>query len=652
MEYKYTTLIRYDENNCITKITCPILLGNQALYDITDEKELNASQTVLWQERDIQSFIQDKLHTRLTFLKNNNYEIPTITDTEEPETTGLETVIYVHFQAEKKVFQKFFYLLAITTGTLSSINYGLLSILAIELATSANFKLSSQILPVTAALLSALMYLTMFIFSDAIHNAEEFGKKIDNYFFRSPIKNLTDVTLSKTNALMYQEKHRRCLKALVYLFFAILTIGDVTGKTIVFYETILSLEKALLTKDALASRGVIILIAATMAIIHGISLTFFEWSFAVYAGENFYKKIETSSFYKKNSSILSNQLYTTEPNTLNTNNLSKNYRCEILIQYTNNRITKITCPILFGHKALYDITENTRINISKNPSWQQHDIKHFIQDEIHARLTLLKNNNYEVPTIKETRNQENTTLKTAIYVHFQAEKKVFQKIFYTMAITAGTLSSINYGLLSILAFELAASSDVKLSSQVLPMTAAILSALMYFIVFIFSDAIHNAEDFGKKIDNYFFRNPIKNLTDIALSETHLPMHQEKHMHYLKAFVYLFFAILTINDVACTTMAFYQTTISLGQSAFQKDNAIIPIEAIMPMAIITSIITVISAILFEASFAVTASIYALETIENSNYLKQNNNYWAPLNQEENTQIDIFNADEIRHELFAL
>ncbi|MCX7119983.1 MAG: hypothetical protein NTZ86_09020 [Legionellales bacterium] len=320
----------------------------------------------------------------------------------------------------------------------------------------------------------------------------------------------------------------------------------------------------------------------------------------------------------------------------------------ILTHDDYNRIIRISCPDLFGEEFIYNAEEHDYTHDTETP-WKDVGVKHFIKGKLLDQLEFLKKNQFEIPIIQDTQNLDDilgkTELAITININFEANIGLFQNGFVGLAIVVRALSSISSGFISILALELATSSNSKATNQILPIAAAILGTIMTFVMYVYSDSIHYASESGRRLDNYIYKKPIKSLFFSSLSSDQIVTTPSKK-DISDVLPYLLFTALASGDVLCTAIVTYQTVLSLGQAANEQKKSIVHQDAIAPIAICIAITTGVSLALFESGFAIAAGKHLSEKIKSGCCTKKKSDSWTLLqNQDDSshsTRIELRNT----------
>ena len=637
MKNQYTAILHHDSNNQITKITCPILFNQLPVY--TREEENSPAAIYLpnpWDEGGLTNFLQKKIVERLVFLKENSYVVP-LSDKnrsydEYLSKTDIPVSIYVDFDFEKGRFQTNLPRFAVVIGTLSAISYGLSSVLAFELASGSKDNDRSKTLSIVAAVFGTIMDLVIFVYSDAIRHSAETGRTMDDYFFKKQMDMSASMPISE-ESLIANPKLRQ-IEICSHLFFSFLTVGNSVFKMIALYQTTISLAQLANEENkAIIPQNAIMPMAILIAIIQGVSVGLFEAGFAIDASKHVVAKVKTSNFFKRE---IGYQNILTEPNETdietknidspNGNECLDNYYVVILHYDGNNQIIKIMCPTLFGPSSIYAReNKNYLTDVHCSNPWDEDGLRKYIHAKLLEKLIFLKTNGYIIPHSGQEKCYDSqlnqAEIAMPIHVDFSFEKGVFQISSLRFMVVLGVLSAISFGLKSVLALELTSASKDNDGAQLFAIVAATFSAVMYFIMFVYSEAMHHSEEMGNKVDDYFFRKKMDGL-DVTLA-TNDPSDTNSKTDSVEISSYLFFSILTTGDVACTIIAYYLTIVSLGYLAIEKNSAVIPENAILPTAIAMTITYGISVGMFEAGFAVAAGKHVSESIKATCYFKKTN-----------------------------
>lgn len=199
-------------------------------------------------------------------------------------------------------FQRILPVLVTAIGALSSLSNGISSILALELAVQPRSKtITSYALPILAAFFNSMMSFILFCYSKTIPNSQKLGSKVDDFISKRSIKKISAPSISTISEAITT---KNLTKVSPYFLFATLTMGDVFCTALVVYKTTISLATlAHKKKNAMIFKTAINPIAMTMAVLTGSSLTLFESSFAITAGNHFAKQIKAHHCFKKKEAI-------------------------------------------------------------------------------------------------------------------------------------------------------------------------------------------------------------------------------------------------------------------------------------------------------------------------------------------------------------
>ncbi|HVT62421.1 MAG TPA: hypothetical protein VHD33_02895 [Legionellaceae bacterium] len=336
----------------------------------------------------------------------------------------------------------------------------------------------------------------------------------------------------------------------------------------------------------------------------------------------------------------------------------KNSYLVIITLDADQRVSQISCPTLLGETPIYIRQENLAQYQPTDP-WEMESIETYIRNKLFDQIACLQKNNSEhmapqakplnlsnlnihIDYITENKKEQANSSIISIKPPNEAKEKnqekraIFQKTLPILAITIGALSSLSNSLIPVLALELASSSSSHTTSHVLPIIAAIFNSTMSFILFYYSNTIHTAKEYGIEIDNYFFKNSIK--------------HQAQHDNKIAIIIAsALFAALTIGDVTCTTLTIYTTIFSLATLVHQKNDTLMPKNAIIPIAATMALINGCSLTLFESSFAIAGSQHLASLMMTYKCFMKKNLHVSHTSEENPSQVETVDNIELALEL---